>query len=183
MATFGSVNNSSTENSDGNSRFTGGVMTEAGTLTDLAVYANGWTGGATFRFAIYQGGTAGDPTGATLIWDSGQVSDTNNTAGWRTMTGSYSLSPSGALTASRTWIFIRCNDGGFYLTNTDKGNWDTGSEQSASTNLTSNAFASTVPTDPGSAGAEAIKAYITYTPSTPTTPVKTMYYSRNSNWF
>ena len=163
MATFGSTNNTSTENTSGDHRFSGGVMATGGTLTDVAVYIAGWTGGATFRFAIYQGGSAGDPTGATLVWQSNQVTDSSGTAGWRTMTGSYSQSVSGTLAASRTWIRVKNNDGTVYLTNTDKGDWATGSEQSNVANTTSVAFDSTWTTDAGTVGAEAIKAYLTYT--------------------
>lgn len=167
MATFGSTNNTNVENVATDHRFTGGVMSEAGTLTDVSVYLTGWAGGATFRFAVYQGGSAGDPTGATLIWQSGQCTDTNGTGGWRTATGSYSQSVSGSLSASRTWIRVKNNDGNLGLTNTDKGDWDSGSEQSNVANSTSVAFASTWESDAGSVAAEAIKAYITYTPAAP----------------
>lgn len=170
MATFGSLNNTNVENNDGNMRFSGGVMSVGGTLTDVAIWAAGWVGGAHFRIAVYQGGSAGDPTGATLIWESGEIVDSNGTVGWRTAVASWSQSVSGTLAAARTWIFVKCNDGTFGLTNGDKGDWDTGSELSSIGNTPGTAFPSTVPSDAGSGGAETIKAYLTFTSSSDTTP-------------
>lgn len=142
-------------------------MAEAGTLTDVHVYAAGWVGGAKFRLAVYQGGSASDPTGATLVWESGEITDTNGTAGWRAAVGTWSQTVTGSLTASRTWIFVKNSDGLTYLTNTDDGDWATGSERSSISNTTSVAYPSTVPTDPGTFGAETVKAYLTYTASAP----------------
>lgn len=163
MATFGSLNNTNVENGGNDHRFVGGVMSSGGTLTDVAVYASGWAGGAKFRVAVYQGGTVGDPTGATLVWQSNEITDTSGTAGWRSAVSSWGQTVSGTLVAGQTWIFVKNNDGNTALTNADKGDWASGSERSSVANTPSVAFAGTVPSDAGSTGAEAIKAYLTYT--------------------
>jgi hypothetical protein len=164
---FGSIGNTATENSANGHRFTGGTFPEAGELADLRVYMSGWAGGAKFRFAVYQGGSAGNPTGAALVWESSEITDTNGTAGWRSMVSSYGLTPAGELGAGLVWVFVKNSDGATFLTESDRGAWATGSEVSSITNATATAFPSTVPTDPGTSGAEAIKAQIIYTPGVP----------------
>lgn len=168
-AEVGSLNNTNVENTSGGPRFTGGViMPTSGILKNLYVYLSGFNPSGRVRFAIYQGGAANDPTGATLVWDSGQIVETNGTVGWRDMI-TYGLSPSGLLpNGARIWVVFKETDCSIRLSNTDAGGWTTspGSEGSTIGNDTTVAFASTWPTDPGSASAEAIKARIEYTAPT-----------------
>ena len=79
------------------------TMTEAGTLASVGGLFS-YQGGSNpqIRFAVYQGGTTSDPTGATLVYDSGSL--TGSTSGDQVIekTGA-----SGSLSAGVVWIFAK----------------------------------------------------------------------------
>lgn len=146
-------------------RFSGGVMATGGTLTEFTAFLqSGIPGTEAFRFAVYQGGSSGNPVGATLIWDSGNLNSVNVNASRYWTATELGATPSGALAAARTWLCIKCNDGEVGLEETARGDFESGSERSTGiSNDATVAYPSTWPSDTPGTGAEAIKAYITYT--------------------
>lgn len=169
MATWGATNNANTENNSSGRKFSGGTFaTPGGTVTDLHVYMAGWAGAESSRWAIYTGGSAGDPTGATLVCDFGEVTtNISATPAWYGMVANFGKTASGSIAdGARVWIMCKLADCNVYMTNTDKGDLDTGLESfSVESSSPAVAFPSTWPTDAGTGSGEAMKVYITYTPS------------------
>lgn len=173
MATFGTtVADTTAENvaTDG-MRYSEGVMPEGGTLTEFTAFLqSGIAGTESWRFAVYQGGAEGDPTGASLIWDSGNLNSVNVNASRYWTATELGATVSGTLTAVRTWLCIKVNDGEVGLEETNRGDFASGSLRSAAINNdATTAFPATWPSESGTTGAEAIKAYITYTTSSAAT--------------
>ena len=166
MATFGAVNNTTVENVETSFavRFSGGTLPVAGTLTEFHVWLqSGFPGTESWRLAVYQGGSATDPSGATLIWDSGQLNVNISASAWTTAT-TMGATPSGSLAAAYTWLMVKLNDGQIALNESDRGDFDSGSYRStAVSGDASVAYPATWPSDTTHTGAEAIKAFITYT--------------------
>ncbi len=174
MADWGSTATTS-EITDTTSRIGGGPFgAAAGTLTDVSFFAGGWAGtGERLRVAVYQGGSSTDPTGASLIYDSGELNCDGFTAtgAWRSLVTDFSLSPSGSLAASTpTWFAIKVAADAFLgLNATNKGDLtylDGGDSKNANgytdfTN-TSVAFPSTFPTYSNTGGAEQLMAKLTF---------------------
>lgn len=62
-----------------------------------------------FRLGLYAGGTASDPSGATLLWDSGEVEvPTGGNGSYRQVEVAV---PSIAVAAGQHWIVWKCNNG------------------------------------------------------------------------
>ncbi|MCW4001640.1 MAG: hypothetical protein NWE97_00410 [Candidatus Bathyarchaeota archaeon] len=86
------------------------------TLTSISVW---WGGTGTGRLAVYQGGALDNLTGATLVWDAGEVA-IPATAGWVTISGgSASLAKNEV-----TWIAWKCDDADYYY----ETSWDSASD-------------------------------------------------------
>lgn len=82
------------------------------TLNSVGVYMHD-TNTGTYRLAVYQGGTSDtNPAGATLIWQSGQLT-APGASGWDDEAASGTL-----VNNTRTWIFIKDNDNNVVLQTT-----------------------------------------------------------------
>ena len=116
---WGDTNNpGGTSSAQSTARAMGGTSPDVDsmTLTSISVW---WGGTGTGRLAVYQGGALDNPTGATLVWDAGEVA-IPETAGWVTISGgSASLAKN-----TPTWLAFKCNDANhFYETS-----WDSASD-------------------------------------------------------
>jgi len=116
---WGDTNNpGGTSSPQTTARAMGGISPDVDnmTLTSISVW---WGGTGTGRLAVYQGGALDNPTGATLVWDAGQVA-IPATAGWVTISGgSASLAKN-----TPTWLAWKCNDANYYYSTS----WDSASD-------------------------------------------------------
>lgn len=171
MANFGTNPAATTAENVGDfPRYGAGTFPSGGgTLTDVLLFMSGYSGGATFNFGLYQGGTS-DPTGSSLVYQSGQFSyNVNPPLVWKSLVTDFGKTVSGALTGSvLTWPVLKCNDGAIGLSNGAAGDWVAGSAKEGAAgigNVTSASFPSTYPTSSIVNGAEAMMIYLVYTPA------------------
>lgn len=170
MANFGCDSTATTsENTGDGFRWSVGTFPATnGTLTDVRAFISGYSGGATLRFALYQGGTTTDPTGSSLVYDSDAFAyNVNPPLVWKGLTADFSKTVTGSLTASLPTFFAwKLNDAAVGLSNSAALNLLAGSAKDSSvSNSTAVAFPSTFPTASIVSGAEAVMTYIVYTAS------------------
>jgi len=138
--------------------FSGGTLSESGSLDSVTVHQGRFSTAGRFNVAVYQGGTSGDITGAALIWESGEQ---NSPAGpaWITVSAGGE-----SLNADETWIAVSVNEDGdtYEAESPDNGDldlnlfrWDT--------NYSTGTFPATAPaSDAVQTSSAVVKGYITY---------------------
>lgn len=108
MSAFGCLNNGNTNATNllnGLGVISGGSFTGGGTLTGVRIYLSSFGSGGNWRCGVYVGGSSdSDPSGATLLWDSGLLSNNfGATPAFQLVTasgGPYSLPSS-----DRIWVY------------------------------------------------------------------------------
>lgn len=123
MADFGASNNATTINtltgSSATHYFVGGSSFPGGDITGMFSYCANRNSGGSFNdvdWAIYSGGTASDPTGATLVAQSkhygASVDIGSNSAAWNELysSGTTPITATG-VAAGYLWFVMRAQDG------------------------------------------------------------------------
>jgi hypothetical protein len=157
--------------------FVGGSF-PGGTISALNAYASDRAGTAAFNdfdFAIYAGGDATGPEGATLIWESKRYNAVAiGAVGWKSILATGDAAPSVAAAAGYVWIMLRSNDGIDLrqVDGADRGDFATfGNTKSHVITGTGDspgeAWPTTFPAD-GASYSETMKVYLSY--SNDTTP-------------
>lgn len=119
MATYGTANNTSTLGTVAavnELMFVGnGTTFPGGTVTNLYAYCRDRAGNSAFNdfdWAIYGGGDASGPSGATLYWNSKRYAAVAvGAVGWKTFVDGSNAAPNVVVPAGGLWIVLRSADG------------------------------------------------------------------------
>jgi hypothetical protein len=183
MANFGCANNTNTLGAVATvNRFhiVGGNF-PGGTITALNVYARDRGGNSAFNdfdFAIYTGGSASGPSGASLLWNSKRYAAVGiGTVGWKSIVDGSNAAPNVAGSAAWLWVMMRSNDGiDIHSVDgaTDEGDFTTiGVTRTVDTggagtgDNPGDTWPSTFPADNGTTYSDVFKIRLDYTPSGP----------------
>jgi len=125
MATWGHGLGVARENVSGNSRLIcGGSAFPGGTVTDIKLHCAGFAGGGNIRCWVFSD-TNSDPSGATLIYDSGNLSlnitQIPATYGDRSFVTDFGQTVNFALAAGPVYIAVGAQDHAFGLGNSGQG--------------------------------------------------------------
>jgi len=116
---WGDINNpGGTSSAQSTARAMGGTSPDVDNMvvTSISIW---WGGTGTGRLAVYQGGALDNPTGASLVWDAGEVA-IPETGGWVTISGG-----NASLTKNTvTWLAFKTDNANYYYSTS----WDSASD-------------------------------------------------------
>lgn len=160
MADWGSVNNTTSTGTDDSNRtwISGGDLIEAGTLDSVFAYVQQQFSSPLINVAVYQGGSAGSISGASLVFEG--TAQAPGAAAWLEFTANGE-----SLAADYTWICVSENNNASVhsVGAASYGDFDGGYFYWTS-QYTGSAFPATAPAFDGTHNSnEVVKARLTYT--------------------